>query len=396
MTELVLAELGGWVAAELRVDQALALADSGVVDVRGVPGAGGYEVRPAGWVGAARIAGIEVRISPKVPVRRLLFLLGYARDARGWRDEDLGMLPNVELLPALAEALWRQTDRALASGVLQGYVTVEDAALLLRGRIREADQLRRRFGSALPVEVRYDDFTTDIPENRILRSAIDRMLALPGVTATGRARLGRQRRRLAEVTRIPAGMPRPEWRPSRLNRRYQPALRLAELVLTATSVEPLRGPVAVNGLLVSMPRLFEDFVTTALGLRLAARGGRAARQDTSRDLDADGFVPLRPDLVWYDGDQPLAVIDAKYKAEKPEGFPGADVYQLLAYCTAYGLRRGHLVYAAGNELPRVHRIPRAGVEIIAHTVDLTASPAALLARVDRLAEVVAATCEASS
>ena len=33
MTELVLAELGGWVAAELRVDQALALADSGVVDV---------------------------------------------------------------------------------------------------------------------------------------------------------------------------------------------------------------------------------------------------------------------------------------------------------------------------------------------------------------------------
>jgi 5-methylcytosine-specific restriction enzyme subunit McrC len=90
------------------------------------------------------------------------------------------------------------------------------------------------------------------------------------------------------------------------------------------------------------------------------------------------------------------VIDAKYKAEKPEGFPGADVYQLLAYCTAYGLRRGHLVYAAGNELPRVHRIPRAGVEIIAHTVDLTASPAALLARVDRLAEVVAATREASS
>jgi 5-methylcytosine-specific restriction enzyme subunit McrC len=33
---------------------------------------------------------------------------------------------------------------------------------------------------------------------------------------------------------------------------------------------------------------------------------------------------MRPDLVWYaDGVRPAAVIDAKYKAERPEGFPHA-------------------------------------------------------------------------
>lgn len=291
----------------------------------------------------------------------------------------------ADLLPAMADALWRQVDRALRGGLLQGYQIVEDALPLVRGRIREAEQLRRRFGRALPVEVRYDDFSTDIVENRILRTAVDRLLALPGVSPDARSRLGRQRVRLAEVTSLPVGVVRPDWRPSRLNSHYLPALRLAEIVLDATSVEPLRGTVAASGLLVSMPRLFEDFVTAALAVRLTAAGGRVVTQDTARSLDLDGFVPLRPDLVWYDGARPLAVVDAKYKAEKPEGFPGADVYQLLAYCTAFGLRRGHLIYAAGNEEPRIHRIVAADTEIFAHTINLAAAPNDVLAQLDRVA-----------
>ena len=59
-----------------------------------------------------------------------------------------------------------------------------------------------------------------------------------------------------------------------------------------------------------------------------------------------------------------AVIDAKYKAEKPAGYPNADLYQLLAYCTVLGLRDGHLVYARGNEDPARHVVRQSGVEIL--------------------------------
>jgi hypothetical protein len=52
------------------------------------------------------------------------------------------------------------------------------------------------------------------------------------------------------------------------------------------------------------------------------------------------------------------------------------------------------VYAAGNEVPRVYRVAGAGVEIIAHTVDLTAGTASLLASADRLADAIAAAPEA--
>ena len=64
-----------------------------------------------------------------------------------------------ELLPALAHAVERQIDRALRQGVLQGYRTRRRPRSVVRGRIREAEQIRRHFGAALPVEVAYDEFT---------------------------------------------------------------------------------------------------------------------------------------------------------------------------------------------------------------------------------------------
>jgi 5-methylcytosine-specific restriction enzyme subunit McrC len=74
-------------------------------------------------------------------------------------------------------------------------------------------------------------------------------------------------------------------------------------------------------------------------------------------LDQAAKVTLRPDIVWKIRGSPVAVVDAKYKSEKPVGYPNADLYQLLAYCTILGLRKGHLVYAKGNEEPAPPRDP---------------------------------------
>jgi 5-methylcytosine-specific restriction enzyme subunit McrC len=84
----------------------------------------------------------------------------------------------------------------------------------------------------------------------------------------------------------------------------------------------------------------------------------------------------------------VAVVDAKYKAERYDSFPNPDIYQTLAYCTAFGLPRGHLVYAKGNEEPRTYRISSAGLEVVAHCLDLEASPEELLSQVEVLAGVI--------
>ncbi|MFI2374872.1 McrC family protein [Streptomyces sp. NPDC018964] len=370
-----------------------ALAALRVVDAAPDPySPGRWSLRAGSKVGAVTVTvpghdRLTVRIVPKVPIARLFFLLGYSLDPAGaWRDGEVDVAEHREVLPALAHAVERQVDRALRQGLLQGYRVTEETSPVVRGRIREAEQIRRRFGATLPVEVAYDDFTTDIAENRILRAAVERLLRLPGVPREVRRRLLHQRARLADVTVIVRGRPLPEWRPSRLNARYHHALRLARAVLEGASPEHGPGGLRVEGFLFDMNKLFEDFVTVAL--REALRGsGYVARFQDPLHLDEARTIRMRPDLVLYGpGRTPCAVADAKYKAERPGGYPDADLYQMLAYCTALGLGEGHLVYAKGNAGHAAHRVRHAGVVLHQHALDLDREPAGLLAGVGEVAK----------
>ena len=390
MRPVELDELGPGVEQLLTPEQGRSLAGSGVVTAAPSPyRLGAWQIGPAGKVGAARVGGIEIHIKPKVPVARLLFLVGYAEYAAVWRPETVPVAEAADLIPAVAQALWRQTERATHQGLLPGYILVEESSQVLRGRFRESEQLRRHHGLPLPLEIQYDEFTIDIPENRILRTACERMLAVPRVDAESQRMLRRLLRDFSDVTSLHRGEQIPGWQATRLNVRYHAALRLAELVLRATSVEHGSGTVAVNGFLLDMPRLFEDFVTVALReVLVSAYGGRVDDQDQNH-FDEAGQVRLRPDIVWKIRGSAVAVIDAKYKAEKPAGYPNADLYQLLAYCTVLGLHSGHLVYAKGSEKPARHVVYRSGIEIFCHAVDLDQRPDRLLAGMTDLAECIA-------
>ena len=390
MRLIELTEVGWPTEFELSPGQGRRLAASGVVTAVPSPSRPGWWlVGSAGKVGAAHVGDVEVRIKPKVEIARLLFLLGYSAHGAAWRPETVDLEETADLVGAIAQALWRQVSRAIHQGLLPGYVVIEESAPVLRGRLLESAQLARHHGLALPLEIRHDEFTTDIPENQILRTACERMLLAPQVDPESSRMLRRLLRDFADVTSLRQGDPIPAWQPSRVNSRYHAALRLAELVLRATSVEHARGAVAVNGFLLDMPKLFEDFVTVALREVIeSAYGGRVIAQ-SRHHLDLAGRVELRPDIVWRIDSVPAAVIDAKYKAEKPSGYPNADLYQLLAYCTVLGLRTGHLVYAAGNEEPARHVIRQAGTMIVCHALDLAVAPEVLLSKVDLLAGKIA-------
>ncbi len=63
-------------------------------------------------------------------------------------------------------------------------------------------------------------------------------------------------------------------------------------------------------------------------------------------LDDQRTIFIRPDVVHVVRRKPVAVLDAKYKLEDASsGYPNADVYQMLAYCTMLSPNRGWLVYA---------------------------------------------------
>ena len=374
----------------LPMPEALALARTGAVRVA-ADLAGRTTLTSTSSVGVIRAGDIELRVTPKVRIRRLLWLLGYASDPAGWHDEQMVDLMAVDdLVPAIAVSFMAAANRALAAGILQGYRVREEALPLLRGRLREADQIRSRLGVAVPLEIRYDDYTVNIPENQILLTAALRLLRVPDVPAPTRTALRRLISLLTDVTPLISGHQIPGTPDDRRTHRYQPALRLARLILAGRSLEQPLGPVTASGFLFDLNVVFEKWLTTALRVALRPFGG-VLRTPWHGHLDVRQRIRLKPDLVWERGGYPIAVIDAKYKVLRPADSPNDNLYQMLAYCTVLGLRLGRLVYAAGEEQPTRHAIRGTSTTIETWTLDLSKPIPDLLADVNGLATTIAAT-----
>lgn len=133
-----------------------------------------------------------------------------------------------------------------------------------------------------------------------------------------------------------------------------------------------------------MPTLFEDFLTTAIRETLVQRYGGAVVGQSPHRLDHAGRHRMRADIAWVKASTVRAVIDAKYKTDTVIG----DLYQMLAYCTVLGLRRGHLVYVDGAHAT-THAVRNTDVEIRCHALNLDQQPTALLNDIDLLVEEIA-------
>ena len=335
-----------------------------------------YDLTARSIVGAVDLDDLSIRIRPKLPVGRLVALLAYATDAVDV-TKSFDFAEHSELVDALADALAHEARRAFRRGLLNGYRATEEALPAVRGRIRFDAQVRRRFGLAPPVEVRYDDFTADITANRLVKAAVARL---------GRMRLRRRRNRadLRWTAAVLADVASVEYRPAevptvtfdRLNRHYRQVVALARLVLQWSAFEADRGNVRVPGFLVDMNRLFEQFVVQALREELGV-SAQVLRSGVVGTLDEAGQIRLQPDLSWWRRGICTFVGDVKYKSITDRA-PNPDIYQLLAYATAFDLPGGLLIYA-GTSRPTAHEVRYAGKRLEVVSIDLSGSLSETLA-----------------
>lgn len=360
-------------------------------------GRGRWKLLPCGRVGAVQVGDLLVEVKPKdkVGISQILFLLSYAKDP-GFRPDDVEGVQTTDLWAAIGETLARLCERATVRGVLQGYVAQDDTLRTVRGRLRLSDQVTRRPGRLFPVEATFDEFTVDIPENRILRSAVRWMLAVPRLEASVRRRLAHLDRKLLDASLLSRGSRLPAWSPNRLNAAYVPALRIAEIVLQNMVAEAGSGKMHVASFVVDMAKVFEDFVTVALIEALKKYPGRTRAQYRTY-LDEKAVEPgvrrvvMKPDVVHELEGRPAIIFDAKYKGASASGqYPNADQYQMLAYATAIGRTDAWLIYAdSGSRASR--RVCNSEISIHEFPVDLSGRPVQVLARLESLSKLALAT-----
>ena len=383
-------------------EQIRALTEDARIEVTPSPDQeGAYRLRPSSFVGAINIGELAVVVRPKIPIDRVMFLIAYAMNPKNWPGDSIKLARDDDVLEAIALAFAHRTRQAIQRGLLHGYRREEDALSTVRGRIRFDEQIGRRFGVPLPIEVAFDEFTEDIEENRLLKTAIHRL----GHTFIRSDVARREVRRLRPAfTTVGLGSYQrgaaPKVRYTRLNEHYRPAVELARLIIENSSLELLHGEVAGAAFLIDMNKVFERFLYVALREALGLSEGQW-KHEAGLTLDEGRRISMKPDISWWlrnpkeRGALPIFVGDAKYKELDREGFEHADIYQMLAYCTAANLSSGLLVYAAGEGNPGVYKIEHADKTIEVASLNLEGTPEAILGEVGRLAERVDARIHAS-
>ena len=364
------------------------------IDVSPTSTSGVWDLRPNSEVGVVRLPDLTVEIRPKIPIDRVLFLASYALGAFKIKPDIADIDRSTDLVEAMVQMFHEAVRQATGRGLLQGYQTQEETLNVVRGRIRIEDQLRRRYGIAVPVEVRYDEFTPDIPPNRLLKAAVRRLAWLPHRSPVSRRLLSAMRAVFVNVSDV-------EYRPTHLpdvpinplNAHYQPALALARLILKSGTVELAAGKVESASFLIDMNQVFEDFVVVGLREALGLTEYTFPQEARGRELwlAAGQEVRLKPDISWWQGDRCVFVGDAKYKRTTAHGAQNHDIYQVLACAVAAGLSSALLIYAHDDQDrvdPVTYNISEADKRIEVAVLDLRGQPDQILKRVKRLARKV--------
>jgi 5-methylcytosine-specific restriction enzyme subunit McrC len=345
-----------------------------------------YRVTPGGFVGVVAAPSCRLVVRPKVPLANLFFLLDPLAPYPAARDcstpED-----GREALDFLAGQLARRLRERADAGLHRGYDERQTAGPFLLGRLDAAAQLRGTAAHKEQLHCRHDAFTADVLCNRAARSAAELARASPLLRDETRAALDAALRGFAEVTAI--ALTPDVWAAldAAAPEAYRPLLDLARLLADALAPGVATGPTPGPAFLLNLEQVFERFLTRMISTAAEASRWRATAQPLLRasvPVAGQPDLNIRPDvLVLWEGTARL-VVDAKWKRLGATPLVPADVYQVLAYCSALNVGRAALVYPGRRDRAWRYDLERGG-SLIIRTLRVAGEREALARSARRLA-----------
>jgi len=358
---------------------------AGRLEIRPALEVGKYHLRATSWVGAVVLPSMTIQVLPKVvDLRTVLLMFTSSASLVEW-DTSRSPYGREALVEGIAELLLHEVEAATRRGLVRGYQHVEERLPVLRGRL-DVQALASRPWDVLPVPCRYDDFTSDVAENRVLLAAVRQVSRWP-VSPVVRRSTRLLLQRFDGVSDSPAPLLECETvRFSPVNEHYRHAIRLSRLVLEGFGLTQSSGGLEAHSFLVDMNRLFEQWIGEELSLRLWPDFEVAEQVPVA--FSRKPRVGMTPDLVIRDARGTRLVADVKYKLTGGLA-RNEDYYQLLAYATAMELPAGLLIYCRADSAPeRVITVAGGGQRLHTYPVDLAGDPGGIVVGLDRLADTV--------
>lgn len=333
-----------------------------------------WRVKASSYVGTIVTPDVRILIKPKIETANLFYLLEAGGQPLDLRAAVFEYETTDDLIPSFATFFARHLETALTRGIPRAYRETQERLAGIHGRVDLPAQLRLA-GLPLPVECQFDEYTADIPLNRLLRGAAVRLLRLPGVTVPTRQALQRLAAQLGEADLLKPSDLQTRTTFTRLTEHCQPAEHLARMVLSGSSLLDAAGATGAAVFLIDMNKAFEDFVASRLTRYLA--GQLIVRTQWSEHLDTDEQIMIRPDIIFERRPGMVDYIaDSKYKITDDGYGSQADYYQILAYTSALHVPEGMLIYCHhdGSAPPRNIRVRNLGTQLSTWALRLDRTP----------------------
>lgn len=268
----------------------------------------------------------------------------------------------MPLLEIFISQFLQSVSQLLKQGLRSDYVSEQCNLSFMKGKLMLSAQLRHNVVNRHKFCVDYDDYMPDCSANRLLHSALDKLLSL---------RLSSENQRwLYELRFAFDGIPlsrdiESDISSLRLERgmaHYNEPLAWAQLILRGMNPSALQGNTKAISLLFPMEAVFESFVAQTLPYELPPQL-KVKSQATTYSLVKHGpndCFKLRPDLL-IQSRQPVQttmVMDTKWKLvdNNPQkkslyGLAQSDFYQMFAYGQKYldGKGEMYLIYPAHDD-----------------------------------------------
>ncbi len=312
-----------------------------------------YRLTPTGHVGTIVLPTRRLVIRPKIPLVNLFHLLDPASPPLAIDDRAEATI-GTEALDFLAGRLASLLAERAAVGLHRGYAERAERAAFLQGRLDVAAQVRDGGTRKDALHCRFEEFTADVPCNRVPKAVAELVLRSPLAGERARSLV---RQALGGFDAVQAAALGPdsfaEAEPGRLTEAYRPLLDLCRLLADGLAPGGREGATVCPAFLLDMERVFEGYVTRGIVDSFAGRSGFRVevqpRYVANRPVAGQPDIHLRPDVLITRDGRPEVVVDAKWKNLADSPLVTDDVYQVLAYCTALGVGRGVLVYAGRRD-----------------------------------------------
>ena len=239
-------------------------------------------------------------------------------------------------------------------GLKSSYNSVEDNERFFKGKLNVPQNIKLNYVSKERFYVRYDEWSIDRPENRLLKATLD-FLRKQSSDNSNRHSISRL---LTFFESVPASSDNAADFSKCSNDRslshYQKALSWCKIFLRGNSFTAFAGSEVAVALLFPMEKVFESYIAAKLR-RVISPEVELKTQDARYSLfdRPTRAFNIRPDIVIKDRDD-IIVMDSKWKILSENvrnfGISQADMYQMYAYSKKYSASKITLLYPQPGSL----------------------------------------------